>query len=215
MHAYIREPFNALSHLAGAVLSFIALLMMAIKASYNQAPAIHLAAVVIFGISLISLYAASAIYHSVMASPRFIAFLRKLDHSMIYALIAGSYAPFCLIALEGTLGNVLFALIAVIGLSGIFFKMVWFHSPRWLSTSLYIIMGWIIVFAIVPLASQMSLIGLTLLVFGGILYTVGGVIYALKPKIFSNMLLGFHEIFHLFILAGSLCHFLAVYLYVL
>lgn len=215
MHTYIREPFNALSHLAGAVLSLIALLMMAIKASYNQAPAIHLTAVLIFGFSLILLYSASTIYHSAIASPRLIAFLRKLDHSMIYALIAGSYAPFCLIALEGTLGNVLFALIAVIGLSGIFFKMVWFHSPRWLSTALYIIMGWIIVFAIVPLASQMSLIGLALLVAGGILYTVGGIIYALKPKIFSNMRLGFHEIFHLFILGGSLCHFLAVYVYVL
>lgn len=215
MHAYIREPFNALSHLAGAVLSFIALLMMVIKASYNQAPLIHLAAVLIFGISLICLYSASAIYHSVKASPRFIAFLRKLDHSMIYALIAGSYAPFCLIALEGTLGTVLFALVAVIGLSGIFFKMVWFHSPRWLSTVLYIAMGWIIVFAVVPLAGQLSLVGLLLLVAGGVLYTIGGVIYALKPQMFSHLRLGFHEIFHLFILAGSLCHFLAVYFYVL
>lgn len=134
---------------------------------------------------------------------------------MIYALIAGSYAPFCLIALEGTLGTVLFALVAIIGLSGIFFKMVWFHSPRWLSTVLYIAMGWIIVFAVVPLAGQLSLVGLLLLIAGGVLYTIGGVIYALKPEIFSHLRLGFHEIFHLFILAGSLCHFLAVYFYVL
>ena len=215
MHTYIREPFNALSHLTGAVLSFIALLLMVIKASYDQAPAVHLAAVLIFGISLMALYTASAVYHSAKTSPRSIAFLRKLDHSMIFALIAGSYAPFCLIALEGTLGTILFALVAVIGLSGIFFKMVWFHSPRWLSTVLYIAMGWIIIFAVVPLAGQLSLIGLLLLVAGGVLYTIGGVIYALKPEMFSHMRLGFHEIFHLFILAGSLCHFLAVYFYVL
>lgn len=212
---YIREPFNSLSHLTGAVLSFIALLAMVIKASYHQAPPLHLASVVIFGISLIGLYAASAIYHAINAHPRTIAFFRKLDHSMIYALIAGSYAPFCLIVLEGWLGNLLFFLVAAIGLSGIFFKMIWFHSPRWLSTILYIAMGWIIVFAIVPLSDSLAFQGLLLLVLGGILYTIGGLIYALKPKLFANTHLGFHEIFHLFILAGSFCHFLSVYFYVI
>lgn len=215
MTKYIREPFNALSHWTGAILSFIALLAMVIKASYAQVPALHLASVIIFGISLMGLYAASAIYHSVIAHPSIIAFLRKLDHSMIYALIAGSYAPFCLIALQGPLGNLLFGLVAATGLSGIFFKMVWFHSPRWLSTALYIAMGWIIVFAIVPLSDSLDLQGLLLLVAGGFLYTIGGLIYALKPKIFANTHLGFHEIFHLFILAGSFCHFLSVYFYVL
>lgn len=215
MQNYIREPFNALSHLIGAVLSFIALLAMVIKASYAQVPPLHLASVIIFGISLIGLYAASATYHTIIAKPHVIAFFRKLDHSMIYALIAGSYAPFCLIALQGWLGNLLFGLVAVIGLSGIFFKMVWFHSPRWLSTALYIAMGWIIVFAIVPLADNLLLPGLLLLITGGVLYTIGGLIYALKPKIFASTHLGFHEIFHLFILAGSFCHFLAVYFYVL
>lgn len=134
---------------------------------------------------------------------------------MIYALIAGSYAPFCLIVLEGWLGNLLFFLVAAIGLSGIFFKMIWFHSPRWLSTILYIAMGWIIVFAIVPLSDSLAFQGLLLLVLGGILYTIGGLIYALKPKLFANTHLGFHEIFHLFILAGSFCHFLSVYFYVI
>lgn len=215
MTKYIREPFNSLSHSAGAILSFAALLAMVIKASYHQAPLLHLASVVIFGLSLIGLYAASAIYHGIIAHPRTIAFFRKLDHSMIYALIAGSYAPFCLIVLEGWLGNLLFFLVAGIGLSGIFFKMIWFHSPRWLSTVLYIAMGWIIVFAIVPLSDSLDSAGLLLLVTGGILYTIGGLIYAIKPKVFANTHLGFHEIFHLFILAGSFCHFLSVYFYVL
>ncbi|WKA58930.1 hemolysin III family protein [Planococcus shenhongbingii] len=215
MTAYIREPFNALSHLAGAILSFIALLAMVIKAAYADAPPLHLASVIIFGVSLICLYSASAIYHTAIADPRLIAFLRKLDHSMIFALIAGSYAPFCLIALEGPLGWSLFGFVAAIGLSGIFFKMVWFHSPRWLSTALYIAMGWIIIFAVVPLADSLPLPGLMLLIVGGLLYTVGGIIYGLKPGFLSSKYLGFHEIFHIFILLGSLCHFLSVFLYVL
>lgn len=215
MRTYIREPFNALSHLLGAVLSFIALLAMVIKAAYGQAPTSHLSSVIIFGVSLICLYSASAIYHSALAMPSTIAFLRKLDHSMIFALIAGSYAPFCLIALNGKLGTILFAIVAVLGISGILFKMVWFHSPRWLSTAIYIAMGWIIIFAVVPLADSLSVPGLSLLVGGGLLYTVGGIIYGMKPDFLSSKHLGFHEIFHLFILAGSLCHFLSVYFYVL
>lgn len=215
MTTYIREPFNALSHLTGAVLSFIAFCAMILKAAYANAPGLHVAAVMVFGISLMCLYSASAIYHAAIATPKTIAFLRKLDHSMIYALIAGSYAPFCLIALGGTVGWVVFAFVAVLGISGILFKMVWFHSPRWLSTALYIAMGWIIIFAIVPLAGSMSLSGLLWLVAGGLFYTIGGIIYGLKPNFLSAMYLGFHEIFHIFILLGSLCHFIAVYFYVL
>jgi len=215
MNTYIREPFNALSHLVGALLSLAALLAMVIKTAYAGQPALHIAAVSIFGISLIFLYSASTIYHSALSQPYIIAFLRKLDHSMIFALIAGSYAPFCLIALGGTLGWTLFLLVTVLGLSGIFFKMVWFHSPRWLSTVIYIAMGWIIIFAVVPLANTLSLTGLLLLVAGGVSYTVGGIIYGIKPNFLSSKHLGFHEIFHLFILFGSLCHFLSVYFYVL
>lgn len=216
MHSVIREPFNALSHLAGAVLSLAALLAMTIKAASQQAPPLHLTSVILFGLALIALFTASTVYHAVIARPETIAFLRKLDHSMIFTLIAGSYAPFCLIALEGPLGWTLFGFVAFLGLSGIFFKMIWFHSPRWLSTAIYIAMGWIIVFAVVPLADQLSMAGLSLLIGGGLLYTIGGIIYALKPPFMEKVLrLGFHEVFHLFILAGSFCHFLSVYFYVL
>jgi len=215
MHLYFREPFNAISHLIGAVLSVAALVAMVIKASSENMPALHIVSVVIFGVSLISLYTASTVYHSVKGKPETIAFLRKLDHSMIFLLIAGSYAPFCLIALDGTLGWTVFILVAALGISGILFKMVWFHSPRWLSTAIYIVMGWIIVFAVVPLAENLSAIGLSLLIGGGIMYTVGGIIYAVKPNFLSFKYAGFHEIFHIFILLGSLCHFLAVYFYVL
>lgn len=215
MHVYFREPFNAISHLIGALLSITALLAMTMKAGTEGLPTLQIVSVILFGASLISLYTASTVYHSAKGRPETIAFLRKLDHSMIFLLIAGSYAPFCLIALGGTIGWVVFGLVAFFGMSGILFKMVWFHSPRWLSTAIYIIMGWIIVIAIVPLSESLSATGLGLLIGGGIMYTVGGIIYGVKPNFLSFKYAGFHEIFHIFILLGSLCHFLAVYFYVL
>lgn len=215
MNTYIREPFNALSHLVGALLSFVALLAMLIKAVSKDGSGLTIFAVIFFGVSLMLLYGASATYHSAIAKPRMIAFFRRLDHSMIYVLIAGSYAPFCLVALNGTIGWVVFSIVTVAAFSGILFKMVWFNSPRWLSTVLYIILGWVIVFAIVPLSSVLGSIGLTLLILGGAMYTIGGVIYVIKPKFLEFKHLGFHEIFHLFIMAGSLSHFLSVYYFVL
>lgn len=215
MKNYIREPFNALSHLIGAILSFIGLLAMVIKATATGASSLHIAAVIFFGISLILLYAASTTYHFVIAKDRVIAFFRRLDHSMIYVLIAGSYAPFCLIALNGLVGWLVFSIVSIAALSGILFKMVWFNSPRWLSTILYIVLGWVIVFAIVPLSAVLGSIGLFLLLFGGAMYTIGGVIYVLKPKFLESKHLGFHEIFHLFIMSGSFAHFCAVYFFVL
>lgn len=215
MNTYIREPFNALSHLAGALLSFIALIMMIIKSASTGASMLAIFAVTFFGVSLMLLYGASATYHAAIAKPRLIAFFRRLDHSMIYVLIAGSYAPFCLIALNGKIGWIIFSIVALAAFAGILFKMVWFNSPRWLSTILYIVLGWVIVFAIVPLSSVLGMAGLGLLISGGAMYTIGGIIYVIKPNFLEFKHLGFHEIFHLFILAGSLSHFLAVYYYVL
>ncbi|AND40114.1 PAQR family membrane homeostasis protein TrhA [Cytobacillus oceanisediminis] len=215
MNSYIREPINGLTHLAGAILSFAGLLAMVIKASLTTSSPLAITAVAIFGISLMLLYSASATYHMVIAKDKVIAFLRKLDHSMIYVLIAGSYTPFCLITLNGVTGWVLFSIVSAVALSGILFKMIWFRSPRWLSTALYIAMGWIIVFAFSPLSESLSSNGVMLLLLGGILYTVGGVIYAIKPKFLEFKHLGFHEIFHIFIMMGSMAHFLCVFMYVI
>lgn len=215
MQAYIREPFNGLSHLAGAVLSVAALIAMIVKASVSDAPVLHIVAVIIFGVSMILLYSASATYHMVIAKDRVIAFLRKLDHSMIFLLIAGSYAPFCLISLNGRIGFTLFSIVTGIAVAGILFKMVWFNCPRWLSTGLYIGMGWIIVFLASPLSKVLSATGLWLLIIGGLMYTIGGFIYGAKPKFLQSRYLGFHEIFHIFILLGTFSHFFCVYLYVL
>ncbi|MRH44353.1 hemolysin III family protein [Aquibacillus halophilus] len=214
MNTYIREPINGLTHLAGAVLSFVALLAMVIKASATGSP-LAISAVIIFGISMILLYAASATYHMVIANDKVIASLRKIDHSMIFILIAGTYTPFCLITLNGTLGWILFAIITGIATCGVLFKLIWFECPRWLSTSMYIGMGWMIIFVSAPLASSINSNGLFLLILGGVIYTIGGIIYAVKPKFIESKYLGFHEIFHIFILLGSLAHFLSVYLYVL
>ncbi|TCJ03867.1 PAQR family membrane homeostasis protein TrhA [Cytobacillus praedii] len=215
MNSYIREPINGLTHLAGAILSFIGLLAMVIKASLTTASALAITAVIIFGISMILLYSASATYHMVIAKDKVIAFLRRLDHSMIFILIAGSYTPFCLISLNGITGWLLFGIVTGVAISGILFKMIWFNCPRWLSTALYIAMGWIIIFAFSPLSESLSFQGLFLLIFGGVLYTIGGAIYAIKPKFLEFKHFGFHEIFHIFIMLGSLAHFLSVYLYVI
>ncbi|WP_110929171.1 PAQR family membrane homeostasis protein TrhA [Bacillus massiliglaciei] len=215
MQSYIREPINALTHFWGAVLSFVGLLALTIKASKLDGSSLTIGAVIIFGISMILLYSASALYHSAIASDRVIAFLRKVDHSMIFVLIAGSYTPFCLVSLNGTIGWTYFTIVLVLAVLGVAFKMIWFNCPRWLSTFLYIAMGWIIIFASAPLASVIGLKGLSLLILGGVFYTAGGIIYGLKPPYFQWGKWGFHEIFHIFIMLGTLSHFFCIYLYVL
>jgi hemolysin III len=215
MNSYIREPINGFTHLAGAILSFVGLLAMVIKVSLTTPSPLAITAVIIFGVSMILLYSASATYHMVIARDKVIAFLRRLDHSMIFILIAGTYTPFCFISLNGKTGAILFSIISGVAISGVVFKMVWFNCPRWISTALYIAMGWMIVFVFSPLAGSLNPMGLFLLVLGGIFYTIGGVIYGAKPKFLESKYFGFHEIFHIFILLGSLAHFLSVFLYVI
>ncbi len=211
----MREPINGLTHLFGAILSFVGLLAMVIKASTTADSTLAIVSVIIFGISMTLLYAASATYHLVVAKAHVIAFLRRLDHSMIFVLIAGTYTPLCLISLNGMTGWVLFTIISAIAVAGVSFKLIWFHAPRWLSTALYIAMGWIVVFFSSSLAPVLGTNGMALLIIGGLIYTVGAFIYWLKPKFMEFKHFGFHEIFHIFILLGSLFHFLCVYVYVL
>ncbi|WP_409305123.1 PAQR family membrane homeostasis protein TrhA [Peribacillus sp. SCS-155] len=215
MNQLIREPINTYTHLAGAILSVLGLVAMVTKSVSAGASGLQISALIVFGISMILLYSASTTYHMVKASERVIAFLRRMDHSMIFVLIAGTYTPFCLISLNGVTGWVLFSIVAFIAVCGVVFKMVWFNCPRWLSTALYIAMGWIIIFASTPLSAAISPKGMLLLIAGGVIYTIGGVIYAIKPKFMSFRNWGFHEIFHIYILLGSLAHFLCVYLYVI
>ena len=215
MNNYLREPINGFTHLAGAILSFVGLLALVIKTTLTNPTIINISAVIVFGISMILLYSASATYHLVVSSDKVISFLRKLDHSMIFVLIAGSYTPFCLIALEDFKGWILFTIIYAIAILGVLFKMLWFKCPRWVSTIIYIGMGWMAIFIIGPLCRVISSQGVFLLALGGIFYTIGGVIYGVKPKYLKFKHLGFHEIFHIFVLLGSLTHFLCVFNYVI
>ncbi|WML42876.1 hemolysin III family protein [Neobacillus sp. PS3-40] len=215
MTNYIREPINGLTHLAGAILSFVGLLAMVIKASSTTHSTLALSAVMIFGISLILLYSASATYHMVMAKEKVIAFLRRLDHSMIFILIAGTYTPYCLISLKGVTGWVLFSIVTVITICGVLFKLIWFNCPRWLSTTIYLAMGWMIMFVVSPLFGSINAMGVYLLLLGGLFYTIGGVIYWTKPTFLKSKYMGFHEIFHIFILLGSLAHFFSIFLFVI
>lgn len=215
MNNYLREPINGFTHLAGAILSFIGLLALVIKTALQGPSAVALTAVIIFGISMILLYSASATYHLVVSTEKVISYLRRIDHAMIFLLIAGSYTPFCLIALKGTAGWVLFSVIIAIAIVGISFKLIWFNCPRWLSTSIYVLMGWLAIFLIGPLKKALSPQGLELLIIGGVFYTIGAIIYATKPNFLKSKYLGFHEIFHIFIMFGTLTHFLCVFKYVI
>lgn len=214
MNNYLREPVNGFTHLAGAILSFIGLLALVIKTALQGPSAVDLAAVIIFGISMILLYSASATYHLVVSNDKVLNYLRRVDHAMIFILIAGSYTPFCLISLKGITGWVLFSVIITIAIVGIIFKLIWFNCPRWLSTSVYVFMGWIAIFLMGPLKNALSPQGLSLLIIGGIVYTIGAIIYATKPNFIKSKYLGYHEIFHIFIMMGTLTHFLCVFKYV-
>lgn len=210
-----REPINGFTHLFGAIVSLFGLVAMVAKTILtDSSTAFALTSAIIFGLSLIFLYTASSIYHLVNSTDKVLAFLRKLDHSMIFVLIAGTYSPICLILLNGYVRWILFSIIWSVAILGILFKMIWFNAPRWISTMTYIGMGWLIVVFIVPLSKSLALSGFVWLVLGGLFYTVGGIIYAKKLPNFSFKF-GFHELFHIFILLGSISHFILIYNYVI
>ncbi len=214
MLSKFREPISSLTHLVGAFLSLIGLILL-IKYSLDTTNVYNTIILAVFGISSILLYCASSTYHKSLSSQKVIKILRRVDHSMIYVLIAGTYTPICLIALKGTIGTLLFLGIWLLAFIGIILKIVWFDAPRWLYTGFYILMGWISVFAVVPIIKAVSLGGFMWLLAGGLFYTIGGVIYATKwPKI-NLKLFGFHEIFHIFIMLGSLCHYVLMFKYIM
>lgn len=215
MYKKLREPINSITHLAGALFSLIALIAMLIKAISTNASSVGILSVTIFGISLILLYITSGTYHGIISSDKVISIFKKLDHSMIFVLIAGSYAPFCLLTIGGKFGVTMFIIMITLAVLGIIFKLCWFTCPCWVDSTMYIGLGWAALFMIKPLASILPAISLFLLVLGGIFYTIGGVIYAGKSKKLTIGNWGFHEIFHIFILLGSLSHFICVYTYVI
>ncbi len=208
-----REPMSSYTHFLGAVASVFATALMILKACLDPGfTTVRLVSVVLFGISMVALYSASAVYHFSNAKPKIVALLRRLDHSVIFILIAGTYTPICLNMME-TPTNVIFtAAIWIIGILGIIIKMCWFQAPRWLSTLFYLLMGWSIVLDFDAVLA-MPLWAIIFLVLGGIAYTIGGVIYLVKKPNLSDTF-GFHELFHLFVLAGTFFHFLLVLFFI-
>ncbi len=205
------RPWSAITHGAGAVLGLIATVFLLV-ASWGKPLAVT--AFLIYGLSMIGLYTASALYHHLNTGLAGRIALRKYDHCSIYLLIAGSYTPVCLLALPGTAGKVLISAIWILAVAGIVLTLAKLDIPRWLCTVIYIAMGWMAIFAISPLSQALSAQGMFWLIFGGVLYTIGGVLYAAKWPGRNNPRFGCHEIFHVFILLGSTAHFVMMYQYI-
>lgn len=214
MTKYLRDPFSSISHGIGAVMSLFFLVIMLVKVYYISfsGPALAIS-ISIFAISSALLYTASSVYHGVKASDKILYVLRKLDHAMIFVLIAGSYAPFCIMVLPKSAGIPLLAIVWVIAAMGILFKVFWFSCPRLLSTLMYIAMGWLGIFVIKPIYAVLPPMALLLFALGGISYTIGGIIYAIKKPSFKYV--DFHDIFHVFTLLGTIFHFLVVYFFII
>ena len=215
MQITIREPGSAITHFIGMMLAVFAAVPLLVKAGVSSGGD-HFIAMAIFMASMILLYGASATYHSVNLTGRYLRVFRKLDHMMIFVLIAGSYTPVCLIVLGGETGYTLLALVWGIALAGMLVKAFWITCPKWFSSAIYIAMGWVCVLVFGRLFDTLSTAAFLWLLAGGIVYTVGGVIYALKLPLFNSRHreFGSHEVFHLFVMAGSLCHFIFMYFYV-
>jgi hemolysin III len=200
------------SHLLGVVLSLVALVALVVQSADNPA---RVVAFSIYGVSMVLLYSASTMYHWLHVSPRAEDLLKRLDHAAIFILIAGSYTPVCLVTLRGGWGWSLFAVVWAAALAGVTLKLFFEHISPWPTTALYLGMGWFAIVAVVPLVREVQLEGLLWLLAGGILYTVGAIIHTVRrpnpvPDVFEA-----HEVFHVFVLAGSAVHFSFMMRYVM
>ena len=215
MQITIREPGSAITHFIGMMMAIIAATPLMVKAAVSSGSMACFALSIFIG-SMVALYGASAIYHSVNAKDRILKVFRKLDHMMIFVLIAGSYTPVCLIILDAKAGYTLLAVVWGIAIIGMVTKACWITCPKWFSSTIYISMGWACLSVLGPLWNSLPRRAFLWLLAGGIIYTVGGVIYALKLPIFNSkhQNFGSHEIFHLFVMGGSICHFVFMYTYV-
>ncbi len=216
MQITIREPGSAITHYIGMMLAVFAAMPLLAKAGLTGS-VVTVAAMMVFAISMVSLYGASALYHSVNVTGRVLKIFKKIDHMMIFVLIAGSYTPVCMIVLGGKAGYTLLAAVWGIAIAGMLIKAFWVTCPKWFSSVIYIAMGWVCVFVFGELLETLPPVAFGWLLAGGIVYTVGGIIYALKCPIFNSkhVKFGSHEIFHVFVMAGSVCHFIFMYNYVL
>jgi hemolysin III len=211
MNRHLREPFSGLSHLLGAIMALVALPYMLMNLPEVKTGT-YIASYLVFGISMFLMFFSSAVYHLMEISEGGIRALKRIDHMAIYVMIAGSYTPYCLLGLDGNQSWIMFGIIWGIAALGILKKIFWLHAPRWFSTLLYLAMGWISLFVYEPLSESLSEGAIDWLLYGGICYSLGAVVYATKwPSLHTKF--DFHDLWHIFVLAGAACHFVSIGIY--
>ena len=216
----IKDPVSGFSHLFGAILSVAGLVMLIVMAAfYSNEKAWDIVSFSIFGSGLILLYTFSSLYHLLNVGETATRVLRKFDHIMIYVLIASTYTPICLGPLRGPWGWSIFGVVWGLAVIGIVLTAIWINAPRWLTTIIYLAMGWTVIIAAYPMITIFNRLGslpsLLWLLAGGIFYSIGAIIYGLKWPHLKNKYFGFHEIFHIFVLLGSFCQYWFIFRYLL
>lgn len=214
LQRYLREPVNSLSHFAGIVLSLVGLVILMV---FSAGEPWRLISFVIYGVSSILLYTASTLLHSLKVKEPVERWLLRLDHAAIFVMIAGSYTPITLVTLREyspAWGWSLFGVVWGLAILGVVFKLFWLDAPRWFSTGLYLLMGWLAVIASGPMIQALPVGGLIWLVVGGLFYSVGALVFIFeRPDLYPGVL-GHHELWHFLVLAGSVSHFLTLFFYV-
>lgn len=215
MNIKIKDPWSALTHFIGMLLALFATAPLLVKAAFSG-DMMHVYAMAVFMLSMVLLYAASATYHAFGIGDRLYIILKKIDHMMIPVLIAGTYTPICLITLKDGIGSIMLTIVWSMAVISILVKAFWVTCPKWFSSLIYIAMGWVCILGMSNIVKSLSRPAFIWLLIGGILYTAGGVIYALKLPIFNakHKSFGSHEVFHLFVMGGSMCHYIVMYGYV-
>lgn len=207
MFTKLRQPVSGLTHFIGAVATVIGQVFLYIRSAHVASDRL---ALLIYSVSLFCMFTASSVYHSVNSSPKVNMILRKFDHSAIYLLIAGTYTPFCLIAFHGFWKWGLLIIIWTLAVAGIATNLWTIKAPRWVTAGIYVVMGWMIIFALGEMLATLTPVEITWLVTGGVIYTLGAAIYATKRMDFFPNVFGFHETWHIFVMLGAAAHYIAV-----
>ena len=207
MFPKLREPVNGLTHLGGAIAAFFGLIALLVVGWGGTAKVVS---ILVYGLSLIAMFSASATYHMADVKPAALQILRKFDHSAIFLLIAGTYTPFCVIAFTGFFHWGLLSIIWAIALIGIVVKVFYVKAPRWVNAVMYIVMGWLCISALGQMSTVLSISTIVWMAIGGVLYTLGAVVYASKFMNFWPDKFGFHEVWHIFVLLVAMAHYIAV-----
>ena len=211
MKLKLREPINALTHLVAAGISFIGFFVLLF---FGWGDISKVVTFLIYGISLILLFLASGIYHSAISQDSTLLKLRKFDHSAIYLLIAGTYTPICIHFFSGFWQYGMVALIWGLAIIGVLVKIFIINSPRWITAGIYLMMGWLAIIGVQEIIRTMPIPAIFWLVIGGLMYTIGALIYITKKLDIKPGVFGFHEVWHVFVILGAFSHFFVIFRYI-